>query len=193
MDSPPHVEVAAYILGVLNKEDSEAFDRHLLDCPSCQDELRDMYDLPDALDVIKRGMKGTVDGAARGTVDGAEPLPMFGTGTTPMFGAGASPMFGAETSPMFRADAPPRAVNGSTGARLPSRGPRPLTTSWPRRGPGAAGRCCSAWPPPRSSASAAPRRPSCCGRAAVRRTSRPARPPARPAPSSRRAPAPTPG
>ncbi|WP_248963398.1 anti-sigma factor family protein [Sphaerisporangium perillae] len=70
MDSPPHVEVAAYILGVLNKEDSEAFDRHLLDCPSCQDELRDMYELPDALDVIKRGMKGTVNGAARGTVNG---------------------------------------------------------------------------------------------------------------------------
>ncbi|MFC4536146.1 anti-sigma factor family protein [Sphaerisporangium dianthi] len=71
MDSPPHVEVAAYILGVLNKEDSEAFDRHLPDCPSCQEELRDMFELPDALDVIKRGMKGTVDGAARGSVNGA--------------------------------------------------------------------------------------------------------------------------
>ncbi|MFC4585290.1 zf-HC2 domain-containing protein [Sphaerisporangium corydalis] len=71
MDSPPHVEVAAYILGALNKEDSEAFDLHLLDCASCQDELRDMYELPDALDVIKRGMKGTVNGAARGTVNGA--------------------------------------------------------------------------------------------------------------------------
>jgi hypothetical protein len=71
MDSPPHIEVAAYILGILNKEDSEAFDRHLLDCASCQDELRDMYELPDALDVIKRGMKGTVNGAAPGTVKGA--------------------------------------------------------------------------------------------------------------------------
>ncbi|GAA3800910.1 anti-sigma U factor RsuA [Sphaerisporangium flaviroseum] len=76
MDSPPHVEVAAYILGALNKEDSEAFDRHLLDCASCQDELMDMYELPDALDVIKRGMKGTVNGAARGTVNGTG----YGTG-----------------------------------------------------------------------------------------------------------------
>ncbi|MFC7387566.1 anti-sigma factor family protein [Sphaerisporangium rhizosphaerae] len=74
MDSPPHVEVAAYILGILNKEDSEAFDRHLPDCPSCQEELRDMFELPDALDVIKRGMKGTTDGAVRGSVNGAGPV-----------------------------------------------------------------------------------------------------------------------
>ncbi|WP_405147281.1 zf-HC2 domain-containing protein [Sphaerisporangium sp. NBC_01403] len=71
MDSPPHVEVAAYILGALNKEDYEAFDRHLLDCASCQDELRDMYELPDALDVLKRGMKGMAGGAVPGTVNGA--------------------------------------------------------------------------------------------------------------------------
>ncbi|MEV7968128.1 zf-HC2 domain-containing protein, partial [Sphaerisporangium sp. NPDC088356] len=88
MDSPPHVEVAAYILGALNKEDSEAFDLHLLDCASCQDELRDMYELPDALDVIKRGMKGTVNGAARGTVNGAVNGARYGTngavnGSTP--------------------------------------------------------------------------------------------------------------
>ncbi|GGL07478.1 hypothetical protein Sme01_11640 [Sphaerisporangium melleum] len=74
MDSPPHVEVAAYILGVLNEEDSAAFDRHLPDCPSCQAELREMYELPDALDLIK-GMRGLVDGPARATTDstGASP------------------------------------------------------------------------------------------------------------------------
>ncbi|RCG23980.1 zf-HC2 domain-containing protein [Sphaerisporangium album] len=77
MDSPPHVEVAAYILGALNKEDSEAFDRHLLDCVSCQNELREMYELPDALDALKRGLGGlgdpatTTNGAARGTANGA--------------------------------------------------------------------------------------------------------------------------
>ncbi|GII80318.1 hypothetical protein Sru01_53000 [Sphaerisporangium rufum] len=68
--SPPHVEVAAYILGVLNKEDSEAFDRHLLDCPSCQRELIEMYELPDELDHLKRGAAGTpgaVNGTARDT------------------------------------------------------------------------------------------------------------------------------
>jgi hypothetical protein len=71
MDSPPHVEVAAYILGVLNDEDSAKFDRHLLDCASCQDELRDMYDLPDALDLIKRDVKRTVNGTGLGTPSGA--------------------------------------------------------------------------------------------------------------------------
>ncbi|MFC6084354.1 zf-HC2 domain-containing protein [Sphaerisporangium aureirubrum] len=67
MDSPPHVEVAAYILGVLNDEDSAKFDLHLLDCASCQDELRDMYDLPDALDLVKRDVKRTVNGTSLGT------------------------------------------------------------------------------------------------------------------------------
>ncbi|GAA1255850.1 hypothetical protein GCM10009677_02300 [Sphaerisporangium rubeum] len=71
MDSPPHVEVAAYILGILNEEDSATFDRHLLDCASCQDELRDMYDLPDALDLIKRDVKRTVNGTGLGAPGGA--------------------------------------------------------------------------------------------------------------------------
>ncbi|MEO3808963.1 zf-HC2 domain-containing protein [Sphaerisporangium sp. B11E5] len=71
MDSPPHVEVAAYVLGILNEEDSAKFDRHLLDCASCQDELRDMYDLPDALDLIKRDVKRTVNDTGLGTSGGA--------------------------------------------------------------------------------------------------------------------------
>lgn len=103
MDSPPHVEVAAYILGVLNKEDSEAFDRHLLDCASCQDELRDMYELPDALDVIKRGMKGMVNGAARDTVNGAGPAFGLNGATRAVNGSshnGAPPSHnGASSSP----------------------------------------------------------------------------------------------
>ncbi|GII89199.1 hypothetical protein Ssi03_71890 [Sphaerisporangium siamense] len=69
MGSPPHADVAAYILGVLDEEDSEAFEGHLLDCPSCQDELREMYALPDALDLIR----GDVIGAPRATAHGAAP------------------------------------------------------------------------------------------------------------------------
>ncbi|WP_214411774.1 anti-sigma factor family protein [Sphaerisporangium fuscum] len=72
MDSPPHVEVAAYVLGILSEEDAEEFDRHLLDCPSCQKELVEMYELPDALNLIKSDLKRSVNGAARGPADGAE-------------------------------------------------------------------------------------------------------------------------
>ncbi|GII65564.1 hypothetical protein Skr01_56490 [Sphaerisporangium krabiense] len=77
MGSPPHAEVAAYILGVLNEEDSEAFEGHLLDCPSCQDELREMYALPDALDLIRGDVRGAVPRPA-GSLDGPHGSPAPG-------------------------------------------------------------------------------------------------------------------
>jgi hypothetical protein len=38
----PHVDVGAYLLGVLDPEDRERFERHLADCPACADEIDDL-------------------------------------------------------------------------------------------------------------------------------------------------------
>ena len=35
----PHFDVAAYALGVLDQEDHEVFERHLMACEECQIEL----------------------------------------------------------------------------------------------------------------------------------------------------------
>lgn len=53
MTSPPHEEVAAYALGILDEADCEAFERHLADCLACQVELQELYALPEALDLLK--------------------------------------------------------------------------------------------------------------------------------------------
>ena len=39
---PPHVEVVAYALGLLDPEDHQAFELHLVECASCQEELREL-------------------------------------------------------------------------------------------------------------------------------------------------------
>ncbi|WP_084962090.1 zf-HC2 domain-containing protein [Thermoactinospora rubra] len=49
-----HEEVAAYVLGVLDEEDLEAFERHLDGCARCQQELKDLAEVPGALDELKR-------------------------------------------------------------------------------------------------------------------------------------------
>lgn len=55
----PHVEVASYVLGILDEDENEAFDAHIAACLSCQAELRELYDLPDVLDDAKGpGMPG---------------------------------------------------------------------------------------------------------------------------------------
>ncbi|MEV0203382.1 zf-HC2 domain-containing protein [Nonomuraea sp. NPDC050691] len=48
-----HEEVAAYVLGVLDEEELEAFERHLDTCPSCQEELKELAALPGRLDELK--------------------------------------------------------------------------------------------------------------------------------------------
>lgn len=53
MMSPPHEDVAAYALGILDEADCEAFERHLADCLPCQAELQELYALPEALDLLK--------------------------------------------------------------------------------------------------------------------------------------------
>lgn len=49
----PHLEVGAFVLGVLDEDDNEAFETHLTVCTLCQSELRTLYGLPDLLDKIQ--------------------------------------------------------------------------------------------------------------------------------------------
>jgi hypothetical protein len=49
-----HTDVAAYVLGVLDKGENSAFEAHLLECPHCQFDLLEFYDLPEILDEIRQ-------------------------------------------------------------------------------------------------------------------------------------------
>ncbi|MEV0581978.1 zf-HC2 domain-containing protein [Nonomuraea sp. NPDC050310] len=48
-----HPEVAAYVLGVLDEEEHEAFERHLDGCEQCRRELAELAEVPDALDQLR--------------------------------------------------------------------------------------------------------------------------------------------
>ncbi|SEG65792.1 RNA polymerase sigma-70 factor, ECF subfamily [Nonomuraea solani] len=48
-----HDGVAAYVLGVLDDEEHEAFERHLDTCEQCQAELIELAELPEQLDGLK--------------------------------------------------------------------------------------------------------------------------------------------
>ncbi|MEU4804426.1 zf-HC2 domain-containing protein [Actinosynnema sp. NPDC023587] len=47
---PDHVDVAAYVLGVLDEDEVDAFENHLAQCRRCALDLRDFAVLPDLLD-----------------------------------------------------------------------------------------------------------------------------------------------
>jgi hypothetical protein len=49
-----HTDVAAYVLGVLSEAESNQFEAHLMNCPHCQLDLIELYQLPDVLDLVKR-------------------------------------------------------------------------------------------------------------------------------------------
>lgn len=57
----PHHDVAAYALGVLDEEDHEAFERHLMECEECQVELRELSEVPGPLDALRRDRSNSVD------------------------------------------------------------------------------------------------------------------------------------
>lgn len=65
---PPaaHVEVAAFVLGILDEEENEIFEAHLAECAECQAELRELYVMPPILDEVER-----IDPA----ITGPEPSP----------------------------------------------------------------------------------------------------------------------
>ena len=48
-----HDGLAAYVLGVLDDEEHEAFERHLDTCEQCQAELIELAELPEQLDGLK--------------------------------------------------------------------------------------------------------------------------------------------
>ncbi|HVW43776.1 MAG TPA: zf-HC2 domain-containing protein [Amycolatopsis sp.] len=52
MGGVTHTDVAAYVLGVLDDADRVTFEAHLIDCPHCQLDLLEMYDLPEILTEI---------------------------------------------------------------------------------------------------------------------------------------------
>ncbi len=54
MAGSPHTDVAAYVLGVLSEAESAQFEAHLMNCPHCQLDLIELYQLPDVLDLVKR-------------------------------------------------------------------------------------------------------------------------------------------
>ncbi|MFI5612182.1 zf-HC2 domain-containing protein [Amycolatopsis sp. NPDC051903] len=54
MAGSAHTDLAAYVLGVLDEADNTRFEQHLLDCPHCQLDLVELYQLPDVLDLVKQ-------------------------------------------------------------------------------------------------------------------------------------------
>lgn len=50
--TPPtnHIDVAAYVLGVLDEDEVDAFENHLAQCRRCALDLRDFAELPDLID-----------------------------------------------------------------------------------------------------------------------------------------------
>ncbi|MFG3436013.1 zf-HC2 domain-containing protein [Nonomuraea sp. NPDC047897] len=60
-----HEEVAAYVLGVLDEEDIEAFERHLDTCASCRRELKEFAEVPAQLDELKHSPSASEDDPPR--------------------------------------------------------------------------------------------------------------------------------
>ncbi|WP_318307411.1 zf-HC2 domain-containing protein [Amycolatopsis solani] len=54
MAASAHTDVAAYVLGVLSEAENTQFEAHLMNCPHCQLDLIELYQLPDVLDLVKR-------------------------------------------------------------------------------------------------------------------------------------------
>jgi hypothetical protein len=55
MSTPQHVDVAAYVLGILDEPDEAAFSQHFAQCRRCRTEFRELSDLPNLLDQLKSG------------------------------------------------------------------------------------------------------------------------------------------
>lgn len=53
MPTSPHVDVAAYVLGILDEPDDASFSQHFAHCPRCRAEYRELSDLPRLLDQVK--------------------------------------------------------------------------------------------------------------------------------------------
>ena len=60
-----HEEVAAFVLGVLDHEELEAFERHLDSCERCQEELVELSGVPDRLDELRHTPSASEDDPPR--------------------------------------------------------------------------------------------------------------------------------
>ncbi|MEU6713069.1 zf-HC2 domain-containing protein [Nonomuraea sp. NPDC046802] len=60
-----HDGVAAYVLGVLDEEEHEAFERHLDTCERCQAELIEFAELPEQLDELRNAPSASGDDPPR--------------------------------------------------------------------------------------------------------------------------------
>ena len=60
-----HEEVAAYVLGVLDEDENEAFERHPDTCTACQAELKRLVEVPDQLDELKHLPSASEDDRSR--------------------------------------------------------------------------------------------------------------------------------
>jgi anti-sigma factor RsiW len=60
-----HEEVAAYVLGVLDHEELEAFELHLDSCDRCQEELVDLAGVPARLDELRETPSASEDDPPR--------------------------------------------------------------------------------------------------------------------------------
>jgi hypothetical protein len=53
MPTPDHIDVGAYVLGILDPPEQAAFAEHFANCARCRAEYRELADLPRLLDQIK--------------------------------------------------------------------------------------------------------------------------------------------
>lgn len=53
MTAPRHVDVGAYVLGILDDPDEAAYERHFAQCEECRREFIEMADMPSLLDTLK--------------------------------------------------------------------------------------------------------------------------------------------
>jgi len=53
MPTPDHIDVGAYVLGILDPPEQAAFAKHFANCPRCRAEYRELADLPRLLEQIK--------------------------------------------------------------------------------------------------------------------------------------------
>ncbi|TWP45611.1 zf-HC2 domain-containing protein [Lentzea tibetensis] len=66
--APDHLDVAAYVLGILDAEEVDAFENHLTECRRCALDLRDFAVVPDLIDEADAG--GMLRGTAPERPDG---------------------------------------------------------------------------------------------------------------------------
>ncbi|MFG1871501.1 hypothetical protein [Micromonospora arborensis] len=132
---------APYLLGALRPAAVYAFERHLADCPSCQDACDDLGPAASALaglspDDVRELLdeRGRDDGDRRDPPPGPPPpaagLRPRGSGFRLPIGVGRSGPPGHDRPPTRSSVPGRRPPNGGSGGRLPHR--CPLVRSWAR-------------------------------------------------------------